>query len=93
MTALLYTAELDLADADVRPFLDWYAYRHVPDLFPLGFVSCACYRTSGADMNLFDIYEIPSHEVFSAPGYRRMNERDPYAARILEKRRNKAHTI
>jgi hypothetical protein len=93
MTALLYTAELDLADEDIRPFLDWYAYRHAPDLFPIGFMSCACYRTAGTDMNLFDIYEIPSHAVFSAPGYGRMNARDPYAGPLLEKRRNKAHTI
>lgn len=93
MASLLYTAELDLAEEDVRPFLDWYAYRHVPDLFPLGFESCACYRTEGGDMNLFDIYEIPGHEVFAHPGYRRMNERDRYAAPILAKRRAKAHTL
>ena len=93
MTSLLYTAELDLAEEDIRPFLDWYAYRHVPDLFPLGFRSCACYRTLGGDMNLFDVYEIPGHEVFSHPGYRRMNERDRHAPPILAKRRKKAHTI
>ena len=44
-------------------------------------------------MNLFDIYEIPNHEIFSSAGYRRMNERDTFAAAILEKRRTKAHTI
>lgn len=93
MTPLLYTAELDLAEADIAPFLDWYAYRHVPDLFPLGFQSCACYRTIGGDMNLFDIYEIPDHAVFAHPGYRRMNERDRYAPPLLAKRRQKAHTI
>jgi hypothetical protein len=93
MMPLLYTAELDLADPDIAPFLDWYAYRHVPDLFPLGFQSCACYRTLGGDMNLFDIYEIPDHAVFTHPGYRRMNERDRYAPPLLAKRRQKAHTI
>ena len=93
MTSLLYTAELDLAQGDVRPFLDWYAYRHAPDLVPLGFESSACYGTTGGDMNLFDIYEIPSHDLFYGAGYRRMNERDGYATPILEKRRNKAHTI
>jgi hypothetical protein len=93
MQSLLYTAELDLAEEDVRPFLDWYAFRHAPDLFPLGFASCACYRTADGDMNLFDIYEIPGHDLFTAPGYRRMNGRDPYAAPILATRRNKAHTI
>jgi hypothetical protein len=93
MASLLYTAELDLAEADIRPFLDWYAYRHAPDLVPLGFQSSACYRAVGGDMNLFDIYEIPNHDIFSDPGYRRMNERDGYAPSILAKRRNKAHTI
>jgi hypothetical protein len=93
MTSLLYTAELDLAQPDIKPFLDWYAYRHAPDLVPLGFESSACYGATGGDMNLFDIYEIPNHDLFYGAGYRRMNERDKYAASILEKRRNKAHTI
>lgn len=93
MSSLLYTAELDLAEDDIAPFLSWYAFRHAPDLYPLGFQTCACYRTVGGDMNLFDIYQIPGVELFSEPGYRRMNARDHYAARILEKRRNKAHTI
>lgn len=93
MASLLYTAELDLAEADIQPFLDWYAYRHAPDLVPLGFQSSACYRTTGGDMNLFDIYEIPNHAIFSDAGYARMNARDGYAAAILAKRRNKAHTL
>lgn len=93
MTSLLYTAELDLAEPDIKPFLDWYAYRHAPDLVPLGFESSACYGTTGGDMNLFDIYEIPNRDLFYGAGYRRMNERDKFAAPILQKRRNKAHTI
>jgi hypothetical protein len=93
MTSLLYTAELDLAEPDIKPFLDWYAYRHAPDLIPLGFESSACYGTTGGDMNLFDIYEIPNRDLFYGAGYRRMNERDTYAAPILASRRNKAHTI
>ena len=62
MTSLLYTAELDLEEGDIKPFLDWYAYRHAPDLVPLGFESSACYSTIGGDMNLFDIYEIPNRD-------------------------------
>jgi hypothetical protein len=27
-TPLLYTAELDLPDADIEPFKQWYAFRH-----------------------------------------------------------------
>ena len=68
MTSLLYTAELDLAEPDVKPFLDWYAYRHAPDLVPLGFGSSACYGATGGDMNLFDIYEIPNHDIFFQSG-------------------------
>ena len=93
LSSLLYTAELDLAEPDIKPFLDWYAYRHAPDLVPLGFESSACYGATGGDMNLFDIYEIPNRDLFFGAGYRRMNERDKYAAPILAKRRNKAHTI
>ena len=68
LSSLLYTAELDLAEPDIKPFLDWYAYRHAPDLVPLGFESSACYGTTGGDMNLFDIYEIPNRDLF----YRRV---------------------
>ena len=93
MALLLYTAELDLAEADVEPFLNWYAHRHAPDLFSIGFRSCACYRTSGGDMNLFDAYEIPGHHVFTDPNYEGLSRRDRYARPILDKRRNKAHTI
>src|SRR3954462_196919 len=93
LNSLLYTAQLDLAQPDLKPFLDWYAYRHAPDLVPLGFQSSACYATTGGDMNLFDIYEIPGNEIFANPDYRRMSVRDTYAPPILAKRRNKAHTI
>ena len=43
-TPLLYTAELDLADADIEPFLEWYAYRHAPDVYEVGLLTCSCYR-------------------------------------------------
>ena len=93
MKSLLYTAELDLAEPDMKPFLDWYANRHAPDLFPIGFKSCACYRTDDDRMNLFDIYEIEGHGIFAGAGYARLKVRDKYAAPIESTRRNKAHTI
>ncbi len=92
-TPLIYTAELDLDDADVEPFLDWYAYRHAPDVYRAGFQTCTCYRVSGGDMNLFDLYELPSWDVFETPHYREMRGRDPYMDALMAKRRNKAHTV
>ena len=93
MPSLLYTAELALNEEDIQPFLDWYAYRHAPDLYPIGFQSCACYRATIGDMTFFDIYEIPAWEIFMKPAYGLMAERDVYAADILSKRLNKAHTL
>jgi hypothetical protein len=90
---LLYTAELALDDADTEAFLQWYAYRHAPDLFPIGFQVCTCYRAVVGDMTFLDIYEIPSWDIFTSRAYARMAERDRYAAEILARRRNKAHTI
>lgn len=93
MQPLLYTAELDLAEADVRPFLDWYAYRHAPDVYEVGLLSCTCYRVFGGDMNLFDLYELPDWSLFETPRYQGMRGRDPYMGPLMEKRRNKAHTV
>jgi hypothetical protein len=93
MTPLLYTAELDLEEADVAPFLDWYAFRHAPDVYEVGLLSCTCYRVFGTDMNLFDLYELPDWSLFETARYRGMRGRDPYMDRLMEKRRNKAHTI
>ncbi len=92
-TPLLYTAELDLAEADIAPFERWYAYRHAPDVYQCGFLTCSCYRVSGSDMNLFDLYEIADRSVFENPRYLGMRGRDPYMGPLMEKRRDKAHTV
>lgn len=92
-TPLLYTAELDLAGADIEPFRQWYANRHAPDVYQCGFLTCTCYQAVEGDMNLFDIYEIPDTAVFRTPRYQGMRERDPYMAPLMAKRRNKAHTL
>jgi hypothetical protein len=44
-------------------------------------------------MNLFDLYEAPGWEIFEAPRYLAMRGRDPYMAPLMERRRNKAHTV
>lgn len=93
MTPLLYTAELDLEEADIAPFLQWYAFRHAPDVYEVGLLSCTCYRVTGGDMNLFDLYEVPDWSLFETPRYQGMRGRDPYMGPLMEKRRNKAHTL
>ncbi len=90
---ILYTAELDLAEPDIEPFLQWYAYRHAPDVYQVGLLTCSCYRVSGGDMNLFDLYEMPDWNLFETARYNEMPGRDPYMAPLMEKRRNKAHTL
>lgn len=93
MTPLLYTAELDLAEPDLRPFLDWYAFRHAPDVYEVGLLSCTCYRVLDGDMNLFDLYELPDWSLFEGERYQGMRARDPYMDALMERRRNKAHTV
>lgn len=90
---LLYTAELDLDEADVAPFMHWYAYRHAPDVYQVGLLSCTCYRLTGGDMNLFDLYELPDWNLFETERYKQMPGRDPYMPPLMEKRKNKAHTL
>ena len=90
---LLYTAELDYPGTDRAEFADWYAWRHAPDLFRIGFRSCTCYRAIEGRMGLLDLYEIPSWDIFTAPSYQAMGPRDPYCAAILEKRLDKTHTV
>jgi len=93
MTPLLYTAELDLHPADIEAFLQWYAFRHAPDVYEVGLLSCTCYRVAGSDMNLFDLYELPDWSLFETARYQGMRGRDPYMDALMQKRRNKAHTI
>jgi hypothetical protein len=91
--SLLYTAELDLEPADVEPFLQWYAFRHAPDVYQAGFQSCTCYRVLDGDMTFFDLYELPAWSLFETPRYTGMRGRDPYMDALMAKRRNKAHTV
>ncbi len=90
---LLYTAELDLAEADTEAFRQWYANRHAPDVYQCGFLTCTCYRAVVGGMNFLDIYEVPDMTVFHTPRYRGMAGRDPYMADLMAKRLNKTHTV
>src|SRR5215207_4110066 len=90
---ILYAAELALGEEDVRPFLDWYAYRHVPDLFACGFSVCSCYRAIEGDMKFLDLYKLPGRDVLAQPGYTRLGSRDGYAAAVLDKRIDKSNTL
>jgi hypothetical protein len=89
---LLYTAELDLHEANFDAFLEWYAFRHAPDVYQVGFSTCTCYRVIGGDMNFLDLYELPSWDLFETAAYRGMRARDPYMDSLMAKRWNKAHS-
>lgn len=93
MMPILYTAELGLEEEDVPIFLDWYAFRHVPDIVACGFSICCCYRAVEGDMTFLDLYELPSRKVFTNPRYTRLAVRDVYAPAILGKRRDKSNTL
>jgi hypothetical protein len=93
MLPILYTAELDLAEADMPSFYDWFASRHVPDLQASGFRACSCYRAIEGGMDILDVYELPNTDAFKQPRYLEMGKRDSYAAAILGRRTDKSNTV
>jgi hypothetical protein len=93
MLPILYTAELNLAEADRSAFYDWFASRHVPDLQAAGFGPCACYHSTEGGMDILDLYELQSAEVFKQPRYLEMGARDSYGAAILSRRTDKSNTV
>jgi len=92
-TRKLYTSELDLADEHIKPFFDWYAYRHAPDIYQIGFEVCTSYRAVEGDMAIFDLYEINTVDVFDTAKYRAVSANDPYSGTLLANRKAKAHSI
>ncbi len=90
---ILYTAELELADADIPGFRDWYGHRHASDLYESGMRVCTCYRAIEGGLTIIDIYEADDWAVFETPTYRGIGARDPGNAAILAKRTNKAATV
>ena len=92
-TRKLYTSELDIAEEHIDAFVNWYAFRHAPDIYQIGFDVCTSYRGIAGDMMIMDLYEIDSVDIFDTPQYRGIAQNDPYSAAILAHRGNKAHTI
>ena len=66
----LYTSEMDLAPEHIDAFVQWYAFRHAPDIYQIGFDVCTSYRGVAGDMNILDLYEIDSVDIFDTPQYR-----------------------
>jgi hypothetical protein len=89
----LYTSELDLPPERLDDFVRWYAFRHAPDIYQLGFRTCTSYRAVAGDMMVLDLYEIDSVDVFDTPQYRNVSQSDPYFARVLAHRTAKSHSI
>ncbi|MBI3370264.1 MAG: hypothetical protein HY017_00725 [Betaproteobacteria bacterium] len=89
----LYTSELDIDEEHIDAFVNWYAFRHAPDIYQIGFDLCTCYRGVAGDMTILDLYEIGSVDIFDTPQYRSIAQTDPYSAEILAERHKKAHTV
>lgn len=89
----LYTSELDLPEQHVDAFVQWYAFRHAPDIYQIGFDVCTSYRGVAGDMMILDLYEIDSVDIFDTPQYRGVAQADPYSAALLAHRTNKAHSV
>ena len=89
----LYTSELDLPEEYIKPFFDWFAYRHAPDIYQIGFEVCTSYRAVEGDMAIFDLYEINTTDVFDTTKYRAVSANDPYSAKLLSHRKEKAHSV
>jgi hypothetical protein len=89
---ILYTAELDLPTADLDAFAAWYAGRHAPDLYRAGFQVCTSYRAVEGDMNVLNLYQLPSWEIFESPLYRAIGPKDAYGNAVTAGARDKANT-
>jgi hypothetical protein len=89
----LYTSELNIAEEHLDAFVQWYAFRHAPDIYQIGFDVCTSYRGVAGDMAVLDLYEIDSVDIFDTPQYRTIAQTDPYSAEILSRRTDKAHSV
>lgn len=94
MANYLYTAENEYAPEFLHEFGHWYANRHAPDVFRLGFQSAASYRAVEGGLNVFGIYEIPSPDIFLTPDYKSIGGLDPHRAAVIEGRvSRRAYTL
>jgi len=90
---IVYIAELNIAPADLPAFSAWYAGRHAPDLYQLGFRTCTSYRGVEGSMDVIDLYEAAGWDIVASEGYRRMKARDAYASAACAGRTDWTHTI
>ncbi len=90
---IFYVAELDIGAADLPAFSAWYASRHAPDLFLLGFRSCTSYRALEGAMDVVDLYEADDWDILASEGYRRMKARDLHAKPACAGRTDFTHTV
>jgi len=89
----LYTSELNIPEEHLDAFVQWYAFRHAPDIYQIGFDVCTSYRAIAGDMMVLDLYEIDSTDIFDTPQYRGVAQMDPYSGEVLAKRTQKAHSV
>ncbi len=92
-TRKIYTSELEIPDDQIDAFVQWYAFRHAPDIYQIGFEVCTSYRAVAGNMAILDLYEIQSVDIFDTPRYRTIAQTDPYSAELLARRTDKAHGI
>lgn len=90
---IFYVAELDIPEAALPAFSAWYAHRHAPDLFMLGFRSCTSYRAIEGGLGVVDMYEAAAWDIVASEPYRRMKERDLHARAALAGRTDYTHSI
>jgi hypothetical protein len=90
---VLYTAENEYPPADIPAFLEWYAFRHAPDVLRAGFPNCATYRAVEGGFNLMGVYELESLAIFDSPAYKGMQPRDPYRAGVAARTLQRGHTL
>ena len=80
---ILYTAENEQPSDSLDKFMEWYAWRHVPDVYRLGFLTCASYRAVEGGFNVLGIYELKSVSIFETPGYKNVQPKDNYQPPIV----------
>jgi len=91
----VYLARMDVEEADLPFFTDWYEHKHGPDLIAAGFYSAQAYHSAVGEPLVCNVYEIESSEIFYSPAYQaaRTPERDPDRPRILAGVSNRSNTV
>jgi hypothetical protein len=91
----VYLARMDVEQADLPFFMNWYEHKHGPDLIGAGFYSAQAYHSVVGEPLVCNVYEIESSEIFYTPAYQsaRTPERDPDRPRILEGVSNRSNTV